>query len=90
MAKEPDLKSGEAERCLGSSPSPSAIDMSVLITLFIPPLIRRVFCIPTFNQFLLMPTITTTVLNIYSIIFFDNQAHNCSKHYMWKELQEIW
>ena len=25
MAKEPDLKSGEAERCLGSSPSPSAI-----------------------------------------------------------------
>lgn len=24
MAKEPDLKSGEAERCLGSSPSPSA------------------------------------------------------------------
>lgn len=27
MAKEPDLKSGEGESCLGSSPSPSAIDM---------------------------------------------------------------
>ena len=33
LAKEPDLKSGEAERCLGSSPSPSAIHMTRMTAL---------------------------------------------------------
>ena len=35
MAKGPDLKSGEAERCRGSNPRLSAIIISRIIALFI-------------------------------------------------------
>ena len=63
MAKEPDLKSGEAERCGGSSPPPSAIHMTGMTALL-------------YKSFLSCKFVFCKLYFIMNIIG-DGAHHNC-------------